>query len=114
MNLEHELRKALARPDPPEGFERSVMTRITSGAAALEPALPARRFPLMLPLAASLLLAVGAGYYVHEQQLSQRRRAEAERATEDVSRALQITSDALESVRAKLQGSYDHETPIHP
>lgn len=115
MNLDQELRKALARTDPPRGFDETVMTRIASGETVRHSGgRPWLRFAL--PLAASLLLASGAAYYVnHEQRrLAQEQRAEAERATRDVSRALQITSDALAVVQAKLQETNHHEPPIHP
>lgn len=116
MNLEHELTKALRRQEPPDGFEQNVMARIASGERVRQPQTHAWRLRFVLPLAASVLVAVGAAYYVdHEQQRNtQAQRAQAERATRDVSRALQITSETLESMRTKLQGNNDHEKPTHP
>lgn len=116
MNLDHELRKALARKDPPPGFDQTVITRIASGETGRHGSSRPRRLRLALPLAASLLLASGAAYYINyeEHQRAQLQRAEMERTTRDVSRALQITSDTLAGVRAKLQETNHHERPIHP
>ena len=116
MNLDHELRKALARTDPPHGFDRTVMARIASGETVRHDGFRHRRLRFALPLAASVLLASGAAYYVNHEhhRVAQEQRAAAERTTRDVSRALQITSDTLAAVRAKLQETNHHETPTHP
>ena len=110
MNLDHELRKALARKDPPRGFDQTVMARIASGETVRHSG-GRSRLRLALPLAASLLLVSGAAYYINfeERRLALVQRAEAEHATREVSRALQITSDTLAVVRAKLQETNNHE-----
>jgi hypothetical protein len=116
MNLDHELRKALARKDPPHGFDRTVMARIALGETVRQGGSRHRLLRFALPLAASVLVASGAAYYVNHEQhrMAQEQRAAAERTARDVTRALQITSDALAVVRAKLQETNHHEPPIHP
>jgi hypothetical protein len=95
MNLERELRRTLQRKDPPPGFERRVLTRLARGETVASPPgrLPWRRFAL--PLAASLVMIVGASYVVHvrEQQQAREQWLAGARATSEVARALSIASE---------------------
>jgi cobalamin biosynthesis protein CbiD len=115
MNLEHELRKALERRDPPDGFAQAVMARIAAGETIAPPDNLRVRARSVLPLAATVLLAVGGAYYMHQEQRQTREeQMRAEQAMMNVSRALHITSETLATVRAKLQEAEGHEQTIHP
>ena len=107
MNLEQELRRALTRKDPPSGFDDRVLSRIAAGDTVRVPQPKARwvRFPL--PIAASLMLAVGAAYYVQYQQYHDRQeraqQAHVERAAREVVLALQIASETISEAQAKVE-----------
>lgn len=125
MNIENDLREALARTSPPPGFAARVMDaiehepapRISPGRTAAgwsdwwrrlgqpsTPPVPARRRPRLWQwaAAAALLMAIGGGttahYYIERQR-------EGERAKEQVLLALHITS-------AKLRGAREHVRAI--
>jgi hypothetical protein len=105
MSLEQELRRALARKDPSSGFDDRVLSNIASGATAHVP-LPARRWArAWLPIAASVMLAFGATYYVQHQQQRQalERQAHAEQAARDVVLALQIASEKISAAQTKVE-----------
>jgi|SRR5687768_11649142 hypothetical protein len=105
MRLEHELRRALERKDPPSGFDDRVLSRIAAGETVQMR--PARRrwSRVSLPLAASLMVAVGAGYYVqrHGEQQAREQRAQTEQAAHDVVLALQIASEKISAAQAKVE-----------
>ena len=76
MNLEEELRNALRRVEPPEGFAERVLAR----AAAAQPEAPKQpwwRVPRMrlaqVAACAVLLLAVGVGYRQWQGETAKRR-----------------------------------------
>lgn len=105
MSLEHELRKALKRKEPPSGFDDKVLARIARGdTSQITPATRtwARTF---LPIAASLLLAFGATYYMQQQQQRDTRAAQVatERSVSDVVLALQVASETVAAAQAKVQ-----------
>lgn len=104
MNLDHELRQALRRPDPPPGFEQRVLSRIAGRDPG--PALPVRhrRRWLALPLAASLVGAFAWGHHLQVQ-----RRATAERAAYEVSLGLQIASEKLLAVQKKVENQLRYQ-----
>lgn len=105
MSLEQELRRALKRTDPPSGFDDRVLARIARGDAARVPA-PTRGWTrAALPIAASLMLALGAAYYVQHQQLRQARAAQAatEQTVSDVVLALQVASETVAAAQAKVE-----------
>jgi hypothetical protein len=100
MNLEHELRHALERKSPSPGFEEKVLRKIASGKAHHAPAAQTASTRMLLPIAATLLLAFGGSYYVWQQQQQQ---AQTERAARDLALALQIASAKVSAVQAKVQ-----------
>lgn len=104
--LDDELREALRREEPPEGFAERVLAR-----AAAEPdrqgwwawlsalfRMPRVRW---VAVTAALFLAVLSGL---EYQRQQRLLAEGERAKEQVLLALRITANELQQVHHKVQG----------
>jgi hypothetical protein len=100
MNLEQELRKALERKRPSPGFEEKVLTRIASAGTAQEPAATPASGRLLLPVAATLMLAFGGTYYFWEQHQQQVR---TQRAAQDLAVALQIASNKVSAVQTKIQ-----------
>ena len=107
MSLEHELRRALKRKDPPSGFDDRVLSRIAAGDTARVPQARPRWTRLPLPIAASLMLAVGAAYYVQYQQYQDRQQraeqAQVEEAAREVVLALQIASETISEAQAKVE-----------
>ena len=118
MSLEQELRRALKRKDPPHGFDDKVLARIAAGGVPNgAPALGGRGETVRvtavqprwsraaLPIAASLMLAFGATYYMQQQQQREVREAQAhaEQTTRDVVLALQIASDTVAAAQAKVE-----------
>jgi uncharacterized protein HemX len=105
MSLEQDLRRALKRTDPPRGFDDRVLARIAAGeTVSVTP--PARRWlHTILPIAASLMLAFGATYYVQQQQQRQARaaQAETEQTVSDVVLALQVASETVAAAQAKVE-----------
>jgi len=94
--LEQQLREALRRQDPPEGFAERVLQR-----AQAAPPLR-RRPPFLLAAAASilgLLVPLGLGYHLHEVH----RRAEIARAQAQMLLALQVTSQKINLAFKHLQ-----------
>jgi uncharacterized protein HemX len=112
MNLEHELRRALRRKDPPSGFHEKVLSRIAAGETPRTRTTISIWPRVALPLAASLMLAFGGTYYVHRQQERQARelRVQTEQATREVVLALQIASEKISAAQAKVEEitRYDH------
>jgi uncharacterized protein HemX len=105
MSLEQELRRALKRKDPPRGFDDRVLSRIASGETVQMPAARPRWMLVSLPIAASLMLAFGATYYIHEQQQRQARevQAQTEQTTREVVLALQIASETISAAQARVE-----------
>ena len=106
MSLEQELRRALRRTDPSSGFDDRVLGRIASGETVRIAHAQTRWARLSLPIAASLMLAVGTTYYVqyheHQQRLAQEQ-AQAEQTAREVVLALQIASETLAAAQAKVE-----------
>lgn len=91
MDIEDQLRAALAPREPRPGFDQRVMTRLKVGRPA-----PARRgWRIATTLAATL---AAAAFALHWQVEQQRQR----RAGEQLQLALQITSFELNQVQQKL------------
>jgi hypothetical protein len=106
MSLEQELRRALKRQDPPNGFDDRVLAKIATGRTLRVPAARPRWSRASLPIAASLMLAVGATYYVRQQQQQRQaneEQAESEQTVRDVVLALQIASDQVSAAQAKVE-----------
>ena len=105
MSLEQELRRALARKDPPAGFDKTVLSRVAAGEIVGTSASSRRWSRTALPIAASLTLLLGASYYIqHEQQERQREaQAQTEEAARDVVLALRIASEKVSAAQAKVE-----------
>ena len=105
MSLEQELRRALKRKDPPSGFDDRVLSKIAAGGIIRASTSAPRWRRASLPIAASLMLALGATYYVLQQQ--QRRADEAhvhaEQTAHDVVLALQIASETISAAQTKVE-----------
>lgn len=94
MDLEHRLRKALARQEPPADLIARVTARIDRGA------LPDSRPPFwrdrpVLALAAVLVVVVSIGFGVRSQLEQRWERQRGERAARQLVTALQIASETL-------------------
>jgi hypothetical protein len=109
MNLDHDLRRTLRRRHPPAGFGDRVRSRVAS--ARRYPSPPASRWRTPLALAASILLAATTGYYVRQRELQfeRQQRAAAEQTARDVTFALRLTSETLETVRTTVKEISQHE-----
>jgi hypothetical protein len=94
--LEDELRNALRREEPPQGFASRVLARAEAGPA------PRRWFawPPLRWASAVTAVAVVAGGLSYERE--RRTRAEGERAKEQVLLALHITGSKLQFVKEKI------------
>jgi hypothetical protein len=103
MNLEQQLRQALERRDPAAGFDRRVMSRVAKGPSA-PPASRARRNGVVaLPVAASLMLAFGAAYYVQQQRSADATAIHSQQTVDDVVLALRIASEKVAAAQAKVE-----------
>jgi hypothetical protein len=114
MSLEQELRRALRRKDPASGFDDRVLSRIAAGPSTRLRAHETVRVPQMrarwvrfpLPIAASLMLAIGAAYYVQYQQRQDQQRAQraqVEQSARNVVLALQVASQTISEAQAKVE-----------
>jgi hypothetical protein len=104
MSLEHDLRRALTRRDPPAGFDERVLLRIAAGETVHMRAPVQRWRRAALPLAASLMVAFGATYYMQQHQRQAREtQAHTEQAARQVVLALQIASSTVAAAQAKLE-----------
>jgi hypothetical protein len=88
-DLEVQLREALRRKEPPEGFADRVMDRIPSG----RPRAGWRRNWMAIAAAACLAVVGGTGYEQH------RRYAEGERAKQELIYALTVASGSLQMTK---------------
>ena len=95
--LEDELRKALRRTDPPEGFAERVLARTAS---ARRPG--HRSFGARLAWAAALVAVLGIGGYLYQQR---QERLRGERAKQEVVMALRLAASELDSAMQKVQES---------
>lgn len=104
MSLEQELRRALRRKEPPSGFDDRVLSRIAAGETVRISPPHTRWTRVALPIAASLLLAFGATYYVQEhRRMELERQAHTEQAVREVVFALQIASETISAAQAKVE-----------
>jgi len=111
MSLEQELRRALRRKDPTSGFDDRVLSRITKG-ETVDIATTKRGWArISLPIAASLLVALGTTFYVQQQEQRQQRenQAQTEQTARDVVLALQIASETISAAQARVQEITRHE-----
>jgi hypothetical protein len=101
MNLEHELKQALARKNPPRGFEERVLRKIAAGETVESPVPASPWARRALALAASLVIVFGGGYYLSQHKRQEQ--VQTERAARDVVLALQIASEKVSAVQVKVQ-----------
>ena len=110
MSLAQELRRALKRKDPPSGFDDRVLSKVAAGGTVQVAIGTARWRRASLPIAASLMLAIGgATYYVQQQQQRRADQAHAEQTTHDVVLALQIASETISTAQAKFEEMTRHD-----
>jgi hypothetical protein len=90
-----DLREALTRESPPEGFAERVLARSRQLDAG-------RRLGIdwLWPAVAAAVVVVAAGSAVYERQA---RRVEGERAKQDVLLALRVTGEKLRSAQLQVQ-----------
>ena len=99
MNLEHDLKRALHRESPPAGFAGRVMQRIER-----DQRVPTRRPIWWRAAAASVILAAAlGGYRLHEV-----RRAEGERAKEQILKAMSIASEKTHYAQQQVREIGSH------
>ena len=113
MSIDHELRTALGRTDPPAGFRARTVDRLASAEARLlPPARGWRRRPVaVLALAASLVVTVAGSSYLARRHAER----EAERAR-DVAIALEVVEHTLNDVLTRVvtavrRTGVNHEHP---
>ena len=92
--LENELKSAMERREPPEGFADRVMARI--------PPRKRRAWSHSWFAAAAAALIAIAGPAAYEHQKAERLRREGERAKAELVMALEIASEKLQHTRAKV------------
>jgi hypothetical protein len=107
MDIEKQLKAALRRCDPPEGFAQRILAQVAI--SETKPRQPARRtvwrWPLMrwvaIPVFATLLI-LGFWYRGYQQQ---REEAAGRAARQQVMLALRITGTKLRMVKAKVKAA---------
>lgn len=99
MNLEHDLKHALRRESPPEGFAQRVMQR-------LEVAEPRRRPVWWRAAAASVTLGLMLGGYATHKAVEHRR---GEHAKEQVLEAMRITSEKMRYAQQEVRAIGSHD-----
>jgi hypothetical protein len=108
MTSENDLREALKRQQPPEGFAERTLAGVRARANAEDgpPASIAVRHPGRRPMrasawaaavAATLAIAAGTAHVVNQQ-----READARLAAEQLTLALRVTTDTLHDVETKV------------
>ena len=108
MSLETQLRQALKPRNPSSGFDDRVLSRIAAGDAPRTWVGPPWWRRALLPVAASLMLTLGAAYYLHDQQRHRADEAHAQ-AARDVVMALQIASETLSAAQARVEEATRYE-----
>jgi len=94
MDLEHRLRKALARQEPPADLVDRVTARIERGALR-ETRPPLWRARPVLAFAAVVVVVVSIGFGLRSQLEQRRERERGELAARQLVTALQIASETL-------------------
>ena len=99
--MDNELRDALHRVEPPEGFAERVMAKAAASASAKASAdKPSRQAPPIArwAIAATILVALGGGAWYRVEE----RRREGEEAKRQVLASLNIAGSKLRSVQMKI------------
>lgn len=93
MDIESDLKRALRRESPPEGFSSRVMSRLAAEPRA------GRRVPWWRAAAAGLVLtAIAGGWVAHEE-----RQREGERARDEVLLALRIAGSKVRTAQEHVR-----------
>ncbi len=110
--MDEELREALGRRSPAEGFADRVMERVRREGSVAEIRGPAAR-PVhswwrAAAIAATILVLFGVGTMRYEKQRRERERAEA--AKDQLFTALRLTAGKLQMARARIVNiGYEHD-----
>jgi hypothetical protein len=99
MNLEHDLKRALRRESPPDGFAGRVMKRIEVNE-------PRKRPVWWRAAAASVTLGVLLGGYATHKAVEHRR---GEHAKEQVLEAMRITSEKMRYAQQEVRAIGSHD-----
>lgn len=101
--IDEQLKRALRRCQPPEGFADRVLARVQVEALAAQPSIWTQwRRPSLRWAAVAALVAIGVtgiGYQIHERQ----EEAEARIAKQQVMLALRITGSKLRVAKQKVK-----------
>jgi hypothetical protein len=103
MNLEHDLKHALRRESPPDGFAQRVMQRLDH---ADEADAPRRRPVWWRAAAASVTLGLLLGGYATHKAVEHRR---GEHAKEQVLEAMRITSEKMRYAQQEVRAIGSHD-----
>ena len=95
-HLENELRAALARIQPPEGFADRVVANLP------ERSRPARRHHWLLAAVAAIFAVL---FITHFEQVQQERQKHAEAVRQQIAFALRFTAEKLTVIDARLRRS---------
>ena len=104
-DLEQELKRALRRCDPPEGFADRVLARVAAGQteSTSRPLVSKWHWPVLRWTAVPAMLAIIAaalGYTAHERRLE---KANGQAARQQVMLALRITGSKLRVAQKRLK-----------
>jgi type VI protein secretion system component VasF len=100
-NFEDDLRQALRRKAPPEGFSERVLERAGSHPVRSPQLKRGSWFPIpRWAVAAALVLCVVGGFELHRQR---QHRVEGELAKQQVILALKITAEELQFAQKKIE-----------
>ncbi len=105
MNLDRELRHAMARKQVPEGFSRRVLGRLDQGEA------PRRRGLRWQAVAATIAVLLLSTLLVLRYVDVRRQQRLGEEAREQVLLALEIASEKVNRARDGIRSTVHHETP---
>ena len=95
-HFENEIKQALTRVSPPDGFAERVLDRLSA------PAAKNSRWQVLLAIAAMIVLGVSFMFYWHYQQ---EEREHIQKAQQQLAFALRLTAKKLTVVDARLKKS---------
>ncbi len=96
MNLEDQVKDALRRQDPPEGFAERVIRRAGPAHATIQATRPRRSFAWRWPAMAAVAAALAFGIFL------QYRRAQEARASQQAIQALRIVAEELNMAQIEV------------
>ncbi len=99
--LEEELKSALRREEPPEGFSDRVLARVAGHERQRQRSRRWFAMPVLRWAAAAVIIIAAGGGFEYHKQVQERR--EGERAKQQVMLALRITSEKLQQVQWKVR-----------